>query len=88
MYYTLISESFPVARKQHRCIWCGEMILAGTKYCHEISKYDVLQDHRWHQECQKASFKYFLNGDGPEFSPYENERPVQEVKATALERIA
>ena len=77
--YQLIRESFPVARKQHRCIWCGEAILVGVKHWHEISKYDVLQNHRWHQECREASCEYFLNGDGPEFSPYENERPMKEA---------
>ena len=78
MDYVLIRESFPVARKPHRCIWCGETITIGTKHRREISKYDGLQDHRWHQECREASFDYFCTGDGPEFSPYENERPKQE----------
>lgn len=77
--YQLIRESTPVARKPHRCIWCGEAILVGVKHWHEISKYDVLQNHRWHQECREASCEYFLNGDGPEFSPYENERPMKEA---------
>lgn len=75
MSYQLIKETFPVARKQHRCIWCGEAILIGEKHRHEISKFDELQDHRWHVECQEASTEYFLAGDGPEFSAYENERP-------------
>lgn len=78
MGYVLIRESFPIARKPHRCIWCGETITVGIKHCHEISKYDDLQDHRWHQECREASFDYFCNGE-EEFSPYENERPKQEA---------
>lgn len=74
MYY-LIKETFPVARKSHRCIWCGESILVGEKHRHEISKYDELQDFRWHLECVKAATDWFSGGDGPEFDAYENERP-------------
>ena len=77
MNYELIRESFPVARKPHRCIWCGEVIAMGLKHVHEISKYDELQDHRWHLECRGAAHEYFRNGEGPEFSPYEHERPAQ-----------
>lgn len=76
MNYTLIRESFPVARKPHLCIWCGETIPVGTKHRHEISKFDQMQDHRWHLECDEAAAEYFNSGEGPEFSPYENDRPV------------
>ena len=75
--FELIRESFPVARKKHRCIWCGESIQVGLKHRHEISKFDGLQDHRWHLECNEASAEYFNSGDGPEFCPYENERPTR-----------
>jgi hypothetical protein len=45
--YTLLSESTPVARKAHRCIWCGERIAAGERYTHERSIYDGgFQNHR------------------------------------------
>ena len=30
MSYQLIRETFPVARKQHRCIWCGEVRVERT----------------------------------------------------------
>lgn len=80
MSYQLIKETFPVARKQHRCIWCGESIVTGEKYCHEISKYDDLQNHHWHLECHTDAAEYFLAGYGPEFSAYENERPVSQRK--------
>ncbi len=75
MNYRLIKETFPVARKKHRCIWCGESIPVGLKHRHEISEFDVLQDHRWHLECDASAVIYFNNEDGPEFSAYENERP-------------
>ena len=86
MSYTLLSESWPIARKQHRCIWCGQHIEAGEKYRRERSVYDGdMQNHKWHQECNAAAAEYFRQGED-EFSPHENERPpkldadgVQEV---------
>jgi hypothetical protein len=75
--YQLIHESFPVARKPHRCIWCGEAILKGEKHRHEISKYDELQDFRWHLECARAAQDNFRSSFEEEFSAYENERPQE-----------
>lgn len=78
MSYTLLSESQPLARKQHRCIWCGQPIAVGEKHRHERSIYDgQFQDQRWHPECDEA-FKAELSYEGGhelEFEPYGNERP-------------
>lgn len=76
--YELIKEKFVVARKEHRCIWCGERILVGEHHRHEISKYDGLQDFRWHMECHAAAIEYFSGGE-EEFSAYENDRPAKEA---------
>lgn len=77
--YKLIRESFPVARKLYRCIWCGESIPIGLKHRHEVSRFYELQNNRWHLECDKAAEDYF--DDGPEFIPYENERPDDDPQA-------
>lgn len=76
--YTLLRESWPVARKNHRCIWCGEAITSGTLYRHEKSVYDFqFQNHHWHDECNDAfAEEMSYEGSPMEFSPYENERPV------------
>ena len=74
MNYQLIRETFPVARVPHRCIWCGESIVIGAKHRREISRFDELQDFRWHMECDDAAGSYFEAGDGPEFSAYEHDR--------------
>ena len=79
--HQLIRESFPVARKPHRCVWCGESIPVGLKHRHEISAFDGIQDHRWHLECDKAAQDYFNSGDGPEFSAHDNERPIPQFAA-------
>lgn len=75
MSYTLLSESFPKARKEHRCIWCGQTIQIGEKYRREKSVYDgEFQDHKWHLECNEDSVEHFKRW-GCEFEAYENERP-------------
>lgn len=79
-YYTLIRETWPKARKPHRCIWCGETIPVGMQHCHEVSHYGGLQDHRWHAECRDAGMCYVDDG-GVEFIPYDNERPAAETPA-------
>lgn len=76
MSYQLIRESWPVARKVHRCIWCGESIKVGEKHRYEVSRYDGLQFNRWHAECEEDAQEYFRDGED-EFIPYSNERPKQ-----------
>lgn len=79
MSYTLLSQSHPVARKAHTCVWCGQSIAIGEKHRHERSIYDGrFQNQRWHPECDEA-FKAELRHEGGcelEFEPYENERPA------------
>lgn len=78
MSYTLLVESFPVARKAHKCIWCGMSIPVGLKHRHERSIFEGdFQANRWHVECNSA-FLAEMAAAGEcemEFSPYENERP-------------
>lgn len=77
MSYTLLSETFPTAHKDHRCIWCGQPIPIGTTHRHERSIFQgEFQNHRWHPECNEAFMNVCTHGE-EEFSPYENERPVQ-----------
>lgn len=76
MSYTLLSDSWPTARKEHRCIWCGDPIKVGQTYRKEQSIFDgQFQHHKWHKECDEESCEYFAGGH-EEFSPYENPRPL------------
>lgn len=77
MSYRLIRDSHPVARKDHKCIWCGQAIKQGSRYRYELSEYEgELQKHHWHTECEISASDYFLDF-GPEFDLYENERPAE-----------
>jgi hypothetical protein len=78
MSYLLLSETTPTARKDHRCIWCPEMILKGEKHIHEVSTYEGdFQDHRWHPECRKAMMENF-NRNEPEFDAHACKRGTSE----------
>ena len=80
MTYRLLSSDERKARKQHRCVWCGEKILKGEKYRHEKSVYDdQMQDQKMHMECVKAADAYFKETREEEFDPYEHERPEERL---------
>ena len=75
MSYALLSLTKPVARKVHKCIWCGEKILKGEQYYNESSIYEEkFQYHHWHQECNNIITEY-MNGEPDfEFNPHEMKR--------------
>jgi hypothetical protein len=80
--YRLLFDAMPIARREHRCIWCGQTIPIGSKYRHEKSVYDCrIQDHHWHLECDESAAEYFTSGED-EFDPYDNLRPIHENKRT------
>ena len=67
--------TYPVARKNYRCEWCGQTIPKGEKHVHHKGVWESeFQDWRMHQEC-------FDDGTGTEeiqegFLPFENARPA------------
>ena len=79
MSYTLFSQKTVIAKKRHKCIWCGEGIEPWTKYVREASVYDGdFQDHKWHAECLEQCQ---IDNEGEweyEISAYGNERPSKE----------
>lgn len=81
MSYTLISKTQPVARKDHKCIWCGEPIPKGMKHQKEASSYNGdFQSSRFHIECADAATNYFTETQEEEFSPGEFKRGAMEPK--------
>lgn len=76
MSYTLLSQTTPKARKEHRCIWCGETILKGKQYTAERSVFDgEMQNHHWHPECLEDCRLENSDECEYEFLPYEHVRP-------------
>lgn len=76
MTYHLFSDTVRKARKQHRCIWCGQAISPGDTYIDERSVYDgSIQRHRWHPECKACANEDMLDGGDQEFLAWSNDRP-------------
>lgn len=75
--YRLLEESFPKAKKEHVCVWCGEKIGIGETYRREKSVYDGdMQNFSWHPECD-AAFKKDIQGGVSEFIMHDNPRGKQ-----------
>jgi hypothetical protein len=73
-----IADEWRKARKQHRCIWCGEPIAVGERYRHWRGKFegDVMSND-WHKECDAAAESEDLE-EG--FEPYFYKRGTQEER--------
>ena len=66
----------PVARKDHRCAWCGHEIVAGMKYYRYTGMFEgEFQNWAMHLECEEAYRLDDPYNDG--FSMYDNERPTK-----------
>lgn len=78
MSYTLLQLTEPVARKAHRCIWCGQTIQEGARHLHERSVFDgQIQVHRWHFECLSAAQEQWRQDPLDDtFTAYRHERPT------------
>lgn len=77
MSFHLFSIDSRKARKQHRCIWCGQAINKGDTYVDERSVYDgSIQRHRWHPECIQDARDGWARGDDAEFIPHSADRPA------------
>ena len=74
MSYQEIRHYSLIARKPHRCIWCGEPIQKGDLHIRIKSKFDGdLQDHRFHGECVDPCHEHCDQSEG-EFIPFDNKR--------------
>ena len=64
-----------VARKPHRCSWCGGPIAEGENYWKWTSVVDAWFTSKMHPECLECwQEEYRLYGD-VEYSVYSNDRP-------------
>jgi hypothetical protein len=88
MSYQSISTTTPKAKKQHQCIWCGELILIGEIHFKEVGEYEGdFQSNRYHNECHSAADKYFKESGENCFDPYENKRGSTDEKSVVSERV-
>jgi len=53
---TILRETYPTAKKEHRCEFCCEKIAIGQKYVRQTNVYDgVVYDFVTHQECKDVA---------------------------------
>ena len=82
--YTMIAHESRKARKPHKCIWCGEVIIAGTKYLYERCIFEGdPYSNCWHHECNDYAVELNAGEYCWEFDPWQNHRPV--ALAAAME---
>lgn len=66
-----------VARKPHRCTWCGQEIAKGERYDMWKSVDDGWFTNRMHPECVEACDEECREFHDNEYHPYDNERPAK-----------
>ena len=67
--------TYQVAKKGHRCTYCGEAIPVGEPYTRQTGVYDgSWYVSKLHDEC----FKDLCDSGDDEYTPYSNERPKKE----------
>ncbi len=60
----VLTDGDMVARKSHRCIWCGEMIPKGQIHHVQSGIFDgELYRHHMHQECYAGGMVALWNAD-------------------------
>jgi hypothetical protein len=75
----ILSTSYPVAQKEHKCNYCGFKILKGEKYIYTPIKGDYFYVWKAHFDCQRLTeklnmFEYCDDGvTNDDFYEYINE---------------
>lgn len=61
---TILRETYPTAKKEHRCEFCCEKIAIGQKYVRQTNVYDgTIDDFVTHQECKEVAHELRMYDD-------------------------
>jgi hypothetical protein len=76
MSYSHLGSKRATARKSHRCVWCDQIILAGSRYDRQSGIVDGdFQSAAWHEACLTGFDQYYAETHENEFMPGEHEMP-------------
>ena len=60
MSVSVLKQETPIARKEHRCMFCGGVIKKDEKYSHEVFITDCdIDDQKMHLCCNEAVKEFF-----------------------------
>ena len=78
--FDVLTDKDTVARKAHKCIWCGEQIDRGTTYRRQTGKFDGdFQSNAWHLDCLDVVDEVLEYADDS-FEPYTYQRGSTEER--------
>ncbi len=78
--FDVLTDKDVVARKAHKCIWCGEQIDRSTTYRRQTGKFDGdFQSNAWHLDCIDVSDE-ILECEADTFEPYTYQRGSTEER--------
>lgn len=74
---TFYSTKFPVAKKEHACEWCSDIVSVGEKYA-TFTGIEYSGDFhftKWHLDCKDAADRSFDESDADwHYDPYCDEK--------------
>ena len=84
MSWIFLRQSEVKARKEHKCLCCGEEILVGEKYIERVGtdEKDIIS-MKMHKECENESSRWD-DDDWECFDRYSMDRPNPAVGETIL----
>ena len=83
-----LSTTTPKARKDHRCIWCGQYIHIGEKHVKHVGIWEGdFQSNRWHNECNEAANQIIKIEGEISFDPYSNSRPNELIQRYQFDTV-
>ena len=83
MSFESISSKEIVARINHTCIWCGDLILPKEKYIYRTYRFEGVFNHdKAHPECVEAMSNSYDISEG--FEPHQQYRGKTLEESVAL----
>lgn len=81
MSWELLSDTEPIARQAHKCVWCGGEIAKGAKHHVQTGKMaGEFHSNRYHPECMAAAVQLWAEDPDDGFDAFSFKRGTTEEK--------